>query len=86
MVRPAHVDLQDASLQPGDPMSCVTALIKFLDHRNTSGVVCSEVTGVECVYQLQSVSSPRLQRAFPRPRRPEPRELALYQPRLHLHP
>lgn len=56
----AHVDLQDASLQPGDPMSCVTALIKFLDHRNTSGVVCSEVTGVECVYQLQSVSSPRL--------------------------
>ena len=56
----AHVDLQDASLQPGDPMSCVTALIKFLDHRNTSGVVCSEVTGVECVYQLQGVSSPRL--------------------------
>lgn len=56
----AHVDLQDAAVQPGQSMSCVTALLKFLDFRNTSGVVCSEVTGVRCVYQLQSASAPRL--------------------------
>lgn len=56
----AHVDLQDAVLQSGGSMSCITALLKFLDFRNTSGVVCSEVTGVRCVYQLQSASAPRL--------------------------
>lgn len=56
----AHVSLQDAAFASGASMSCVTALVKFLDFRNTSGVVCSEVTGVQCVYQLQSASSPRL--------------------------
>lgn len=56
----AHVDLQEAAVQPGQSMSCVTALLKFLDHRNASGVVCSEVTGARCVYQLQSASAPRL--------------------------
>lgn len=56
----AHVDLQDASPQPGKSMSCLTALLRFLDFRNTSGVVCSEITGVRCVYQLQSASTPRL--------------------------
>ena len=56
----AHVDLQDAAVQPEKSMSCVTALLKFLDFRNISGVVCSEVTGVRCVYQLQGVSAPRL--------------------------
>ena len=56
----ARVSLQDAAFASGASMSCVTALVKFLDFRNTSGVVCSEVTGVQCVYQLQSASSPRL--------------------------
>ena len=56
----AHVSLQDAVDGPGAGMTCVTALIRFLDFRNTSGVVCSQVSGVRCVYQLQSVSAPRL--------------------------
>lgn len=56
----AHVSLQDAVGDSGEGMTCVTALVRFLDFRNTSGVVCSEVSGVRCVYQLQSVSVPRL--------------------------
>lgn len=56
----AHISLQDAVSDSGERMTCVTALVKFLDYRNTSGVVCSAVTGVRCVYQLQSVSTPRL--------------------------
>lgn len=56
----AHVSLQEASAQPGSQMTCVTALVKFLDYRNASGVVCSEVVDVRCVYQLQSVSAARL--------------------------
>lgn len=56
----AHVSLQNASETPGAGMTCITALIRFLDFRNTSGVVCSEVSDVRCVYQLQSVSAPRL--------------------------
>lgn len=56
----AHVSMQDASEGPGAGMTCITALIRFLDFRNTSGVVCSEVSDVRCVYQLQSVSAPRL--------------------------
>jgi len=56
----AHVSLQDAAMSPGTGMTCVTALVRFLDFRNTSGVVCSEVSEVRCVYQLQSASTPRL--------------------------
>lgn len=56
----AHVNTKDASGGPGAEMACITALVRFLDFRNTSGVVCSEVSGVRCVYQLQSVSAPRL--------------------------
>lgn len=56
----AHVNLQDAAIGSGEAMSAITALVKFLDFRNTSGVVCSEVTGLRCVYQLQSASAPCL--------------------------
>lgn len=56
----AHVSVQDAAGGPGTEMTCITALVRFLDFRNTSGVVCSKVTDVRCVYQLQSVSIPRL--------------------------
>lgn len=56
----AHISLQDAVMEPGHRMTCITALIKFLDYRNTTGVICSEVTGVRCVYQLQSVSELKL--------------------------
>lgn len=34
-------------------MTCLTALVRFLDYRNEQGVVCSEVTDVRCVYTLQ---------------------------------
>ena len=42
-------------------INCAVELY-FEEGRLTSvtGVVCSEVTGVQCVYQLQSASSPRL--------------------------
>lgn len=56
----AHVSLENASAEPGEKMTCVTSLLRFLDYRNTSGVVCSEVTGVQCVYQLQGAAAPRL--------------------------
>lgn len=56
----AHVSLEKASAEPGEQMNCVTALLRFLDYRNTSGVVCSEVTGVQCVYQLQGGGALRL--------------------------
>lgn len=56
----AHVNLRDAAASPGTGMTCITALVRFLDFRNTSGVVCSKVSGVRCVYQLQSASAPRL--------------------------
>lgn len=56
----AHVSLEAAAPEPGGRMDCVTALLKFLDHRNAAGVVCSEVADARCVYQLQGASAPRL--------------------------
>jgi hypothetical protein len=56
----AHVSLEDAAMEGGERMTCVTALMKFLDFRNASGVVCSAVTGARCVYQLQNAAAPRL--------------------------
>ena len=56
----AHVTLEDAAIEPGEQMSCITALVKFLDYRNSSGVICSEVSEVRCVYQLQNASALRL--------------------------
>ena len=56
----AHVSLEDAAIEPGERMTCVTALVKFLDYRNASGVVCSEVVDARCVYQLQGTSIARL--------------------------
>ena len=31
--------------------------MRFLDYRNASGVVCSEIRNVRCVYELQSTGS-----------------------------
>lgn len=55
-----HVSLEDAVEEPGERITCVTALVKFLDYRNASGVVCSEVVDARCVYHLQGASAPRL--------------------------
>ena len=41
-------------------MGCITALVRFLDHRAAAGIVCSEVTGVSCVYELQGGGALRL--------------------------
>lgn len=57
----SHVSLESASAESGtDEMTCVTALVRFLDYRNASGAVCSEVRDVRCVYQLQGAAPPRL--------------------------
>ncbi len=56
----AHVSLEDASPEAGGRMSCITALVRFLDHRAAAGIVCSEVTGVSCVYELQGGGALRL--------------------------
>ena len=56
----AHVSLENAAPAAGQRMTCATALVKFLDYRSASGVVCSEVTGARCVYQLQGATVPRL--------------------------
>lgn len=57
----SHVSLESASADPEEAeMTCVTALVKFLDYRNASGAVCSEVRDIRCVYQLQGAAAPRL--------------------------
>lgn len=57
----SHVSLESASAGDGETeMNCVTALVRFLDYRNASGAVCSEVRDVRCIYQLQGMAVPRL--------------------------
>lgn len=58
----AHIDLGDAQTERNEPLSGVSVLARFFDHRNREGIVCREVNGLKCVYQLQSGSNlPRLQ-------------------------
>lgn len=52
-----HVSLADAAVESVRSMTCATALTRFLDYRAASGVVCSAVTDVQCVYVLQSTSA-----------------------------
>jgi len=57
----SHVSLDSASAELRETeMTCVTALVRFLDYRNASGAVCSEVRDAFCVYQLQGAAGPRL--------------------------
>lgn len=53
----AHVSLENAVVEDSTGMTCITALVRFLDYRSVSGIVCSEVRNVRCVYQLQSAAS-----------------------------
>lgn len=53
----SHVSSEDAVTEPGEQLSCATALLRFLDFRAAAGVVCSEVREVRCVYELQSNSA-----------------------------
>ena len=50
----AHISLESAATEESDQLSCVTALVRFLDYRRTAGAVCSRVEAVSCLYQLQS--------------------------------
>lgn len=54
----AHIDLGDAVTDSVDYLDCVSALVRFLDYRRNAGIVCSEVRGVRCVYQLNSTATP----------------------------
>lgn len=56
----SHVSPEDAAEESLPVLSCVTALTRFLDYRAESGIVCSEVTDVRCVYELRGASSLRL--------------------------
>ena len=56
----AHVNLEDAVPAPAERMTCVTALVRFLDYRTTAGIVCGAVEGARCVYELHSGPSLRL--------------------------
>ena len=57
----AHVSLEASSTETEEAeMTCVTALVRFLDFRNASGAICSEVQDIHCVYQLQGAPAPRL--------------------------
>ncbi len=53
----SHVTMENAAVEPEGEMSCVTALVRFLDYRSEEGVVCSVISGMECVYTLQSSAS-----------------------------
>lgn len=56
-----HVNLESSADETRTvEMTCVTSLVRFLDYRNVSGVVCSEISDIHCVYQLQGVAVPRL--------------------------
>lgn len=43
------------------PLDTVTALVRFLDYRNTSGAVCTEVGGLSAGYLLRSAASVPMQ-------------------------
>lgn len=53
----SHVSLENAGVESTGRIDCVTALVRFLDYRNATGIVCSEVTDIRCVYLLQSTAA-----------------------------
>lgn len=54
----AHIDLADAVADREEALTCVSALMRFFDHRRTVGIICSEVKDVRCVYQLDGAVTP----------------------------
>lgn len=53
----SHIELGDAVTDSKEYMNGISALVHFLDYRQKSGVVCSEVRGVRCIYQLQNTTT-----------------------------
>lgn len=54
----SHVSLENAvSAGNSHPLSCITALVRFLDHRRDSGMISRQVDDIFCVYKLENTSS-----------------------------
>ena len=51
------LSLKESTALPSSRFTAVDALVKFLDFRNGSGVVCSAVSDVQPVYELQVTGS-----------------------------
>ena len=39
---------------PADGTDAISALVRFLDYRNSNGLVCTQITSLDCGYLLQS--------------------------------
>ena len=53
-----YISLEDAVAAEGsEQLSCITALIRFLDHRRDSGMISRQVNDIFCIYKLDSTSS-----------------------------
>lgn len=50
-----HVSLEGAVSESGEQISCITALVRFLDRSDRT--VCREVEDVRCIYVLKSAPS-----------------------------
>ena len=53
----AHVSLENAGVESTGRIDCLSALVRFLDYRNATGIVCSEVRDIQCVYTLQATAA-----------------------------
>lgn len=54
-----YISLDNAVIEDENLLTCTTALVRFLDHRRSAGIVCRQVEDVTCVYTLQSSPSSR---------------------------
>ena len=53
----AHISLDSATLGTEEQLTCVSALVRFLDYRSNAGIICSEVSSVSCIYYLVESST-----------------------------
>lgn len=58
----SHVSQANAAAAAeGEQLSCITALVRFLDYCRSSGMISRQVNAISCIYTLESTSaSPRL--------------------------
>lgn len=54
----SHISLENAAPAGYDEqLSCITALVRFLDHRRDSGMISRQVDDIFCIYELERTSS-----------------------------
>lgn len=53
----AHISLENAALSSEEQLTCVSALVRFLDYRSSAGIICSEIASVSCIYSLVESSA-----------------------------